>query len=1302
MSPSSLPIRCAVRRRVPLELARLIYRKTGGNPFFAVQFLTNLAEEALIRRDFKTYAWTWDLEGIDAKGFTDNLVDLMVGRLRRLPSSAQDALKLLACLGRNAEIATLELVLGAPRAEINESLRVAIQAGIIVSQGGHYRFLHDRVQEAAYALIPDAQRPALHFQVGQRLLAELTDEEIAERIFDIVNQLNLGVLAGTGPNEKAQIARLNLQAGLRAKASLAYASACSYFAFGLATLGDQTWEQAFDLAIKLLLERAECELLGGNLAVSGELIELLLTKARSKVDRTEGYRLRITLQLLRGDMVLAVRTALECLKMFDMTFPERPTAENVREEYNDLQRRMGSRSIESLIDLPPTEDPEIRALSSVLLILGQSSYYVDEHLYGMFAFRMVKLSIDFGHSSSSIIGYGGMGIILGPAFDRFEDGERFARLAVAVAERHGFQAHRPAAYLLLQMASLWTRTIDEALAPLDFADRTAAETGEVVFACISAQHRVTNLLARGDRLDLIWPESINSLTFVRKKGYAHIVNSLLAIQQFIATLRGDTSNDNLICDEATLLRSGIPVAQCFYWILQLQLRYLMGDPVAALGAAENAKPSLWSARCHIQAGTFQFYHALALLAVIRSAPTSEPSTLRESLKESFAALQTLADTAPHTYAHKRDLAVAEFAGLEGRDLEAMRLYEQAVRSALEKGFIQEAALGAELAANFFASRGLERIAQSYRREARDYYRRWGALGKVAQFDRRHPEAAPKVPQPHLPTVETSLEHLDLVTVIRMSQAVAGEIVLEKLIETLMVIAVEHAGADRGLLILPHGGQFQIEAEARSGRDGIRVHLLGTPAAPSELPVPILEQVIRTQSQVILDDARGQSMFAEDEYMSRKRVRSLLCLPLLKQAELIGVLYLENSLASHVFTPARIAVLRLLASQAAIALENARLFRDVAEREAKIRRLVDANIIGILIFHLEGRIIEANDAFLRMVGYDREDLVLGRIRWTDLTPPEWRDRNVQAAEEAKKTGTAQPYEKEYFRKDGSRVPVLFGSAAFDEQRDQGVAFVLDLTERKRAEEAFRKVQMQLAHANRVATMGQLSASITHEVNQPITAAVTYALAARRFLSAEPPNFREVDDALSLIVKEGNRAGEVVERVRALIKKVPARKDAVAIEDAILEVIALTRTEAANNSVSVRTQFAKGLPPVQGDRVQLQQVLLNLIINAIEAMRDVGEVERELLISTHNEPDGVSVEVRDSGPGFAPETLERVFEAFYTTKPGGLGMGLSICHSIIEAHGGRLWASANLPRGASFQFALPAIANAASRCCTREPS
>jgi PAS domain S-box-containing protein len=631
----------------------------------------------------------------------------------------------------------------------------------------------------------------------------------------------------------------------------------------------------------------------------------------------------------------------------------------------------------------------------------------------------------------------------------------------------------------------------------------------------------------------------------------------------------------------------------------------------------------------------------------------------------------------------------------------MQLYEQAIRSGAERGFLQDRALAGELAARFYRRRGLDKVADIYLDEARDCYARWGAKAKVAQLDHDHPRVRQQAPLVLKPTIEAPVEQFDLAMVIKMSQAVAGEIVLEKLIETLMVIAVEHAGADRGLLLLPRGSRYRIEAGATSGRDGVRVRLVETPVTPSELPLLILEHVIRTQSQVILDDARGQSMFAEDEYMSRKRVRSLLCLPLLKQADLIGVLYLENSLASHVFTPARIAVLKLLASQAAIALENARLYRDVAERETKIRRLVDSNIIGIFIWDFDGRILEANDEFLRMVGYDREDLLAGSIRWTDLTPPDWRDRNNARIEQQKSSGRFEPFEKEYTRKDGSRVPVLIGGATLEEGSDQGVAFVLGLTERKRveaealeSEQRYRKAQLELAHANRVATMGQLTASITHEVNQPITAAVTYALAARRLLSAEPPNFHEVDDVLSRIVKEGNRAGEVVGRIRALIKKAPARKDAVEINDAILEIIALTRMEAANNSVSVRTQLAEGLPRVQGDRVQLQQVLLNLIINAIEAMHDVGEEERELLISSRNKPDGVSVEVRDSGPGFAPADLDRVFEAFYTTKPGGLGLGLSICRSIVEAHNGRLRASANVPRGATFEFAVSAHPDIAS--------
>ena len=357
-------------------------------------------------------------------------------------------------------------------------------------------------------------------------------------------------------------------------------------------------------------------------------------------------------------------------------------------------------------------------------------------------------------------------------------------------------------------------------------------------------------------------------------------------------------------------------------------------------------------------------------------------------------------------------------------------------------------------------------------------------------------------------------------------------------------------------------------------------------------------------------------------------------------------------------------------------------------ECKIRRLVDSNIIGIFIWAKDGRIIDANEAYLRIIGYDRSDLIAGRLNWKDLTPPEWREADDRRAAQLEASGTAQPYEKEYFRKDGTRVPVLVGAAVFEERSGEGVGFVLDLTDRKRAERAYTQVQMELAHANRIATMGQLSASIAHEISQPLGAVLSYANAASHWLAAQPPNVEEVRGAIDFIMKSGVRASEVIDRIRALVKKAPPRKDKLEINEAILQVIALARNEMANSGISVRTQLAEALPPIQGDRVQLQQVILNLLINAIEAMSGMSEGPRELVIrTTKNGSERVLVAVQDTGPGLAPERVDRLFESFYTTKPGGLGMGLSICRSIIEAHQGRLWATANTPHGAVFQFNLP---------------
>jgi len=361
--------------------------------------------------------------------------------------------------------------------------------------------------------------------------------------------------------------------------------------------------------------------------------------------------------------------------------------------------------------------------------------------------------------------------------------------------------------------------------------------------------------------------------------------------------------------------------------------------------------------------------------------------------------------------------------------------------------------------------------------------------------------------------------------------------------------------------------------------------------------------------------------------------------------------------------------------------------------AKVRRLVEADVVGIVMWNLEGAITAANEAFLHMVQYAREDIASGRVRWTDLTPVEWRGRDERAVAELQASGLFQPFEKEYFRKDGSRVPVLLGGALFEGSENEGVAFVLDLTEQKRAQErlraserSLRQVQAELAHVNRVTAMGQLAASITHEVMQPIAAGTNGAQAALRWLGAEPPNLEEVRQALGHAVNEGNRAIDVIGRIRALIKKEPARKDAFDINEAIHEIVGLTHGEVVKNNISVQTQLAEGLPRIQGDKVQLQQVILNLIINAVEAMSSIREGSRELLISTSKDVGGVLVAVRDSGPGLSPESFELLFDAFYTTKADGMGMGLSICRSIVEAHGGRIWASRDFGQGATFQFTL----------------
>ncbi|MCA6113075.1 AAA family ATPase, partial [Bradyrhizobium sp. CNPSo 4026] len=1019
-------LHCQLERAAPL--ADLIHEKTSGNPFFAIQFISTLADDRLLTFDYRARRWVWDLLRIRAKGFTDNVVELMVEKLKRLPPETQKVLQQFACMGNSAEFETLRMGYQGSVEDMHDHLWEAMRSGLIFRADNSYGFLHDRVQEAAYSLIPKELRAEAHLRIGVLLAEHTPAEKREEAIFEIVNQLNRGSHLITSVEDRERVAELNLIAGRRAKLSTAYDSALKYLRAARALLVEETWERNHQLIFAIEYLTAECELL------------------------------TVTVCLAAGD----------------------PLAEVQKECENGLA----------------------------------------------FA-RRVRFGL--------------------------------------VIERCGAQLG-----LILTLRGL-----------------------TATFGCLDHE------------------------------GYSEL-----------DTERRLANSPDLV------------LAEFYYWTRKLQAHFFAGDLASAVDASLHAEPLLWTSAAMFESAVYRFYGALAHAAVWDRATPEQRPTHFDYVLDHHRQLQVWAEVNPETFEDRAALVGAEIARIEGRVLDAQELYDKAIREAHKHGFVHNQAIANEIAGRFYAERGYEKIAATYLRAARACYLRWGADGKVRQLEELYPHLKVDKSIPDKATIATPIEQLDLATVIRVSEAVSGEIVFEKLINTLMRSAIEHAGADRGLLILPRGDKYQVEAEATTSSDKVNVVLKQARVTAADLPKSVFHYVLRTKESVLLHDASSQNSFSADGYIRDHRSRSVLCLPVLKQTRLIGMLYLENNLTTAAFTPARMAVLTLLASQAAISIENASLYRELAEREARIRRLVDANIIGIFVWDLDGRIIDANEAFLRIVGYGRDDLVSGRLRWRDLTPTEWRDADDRRVAELEATGTTQPYEKEYFLKSGGRVPVLVGAATFGGRHDQGVAFVVDLTERKRAEEEIREserryseVQMELVHANRVATMGQLSASIAHEVMQPIAATVTNAQAALRFLNAQRPNLEEVRQALGAAVKDGNRTIDVIDGIRALNKKAPPRKDDLEINEAVLEVIALTRAEVLKKGISVRTQLAESLPLIRADRVQLQQVILNLIVNAIQAMSGVGEGARELLISTRKaEPNGVLVGVRDSGPGLAPAELE----------------------------------------------------------------
>jgi PAS domain S-box-containing protein len=1306
-------LRCDRERAVPL--AQLVHAKTAGNPFFTIQFMSSLADERLLIFDHEAGRWSWDLDRIQAVGYTDNVVDLMVGKLTRLPAETRRALQQFACLGSSAPTAMLSIVLGVFEEQVHASLWPAVRQGLVERMPDSYRFVHDRVQESGYALIPEDERPEEHRRIGRLLAAHTPREAIAEHVFEIVSQFNRATTLIAANDERQRVAELNLIAGQRAKDTTAYESALIYLNAGRALLPEDCWERCGALTFALEIHRAECEFVTGAFAAAEERLSMLSSHAVGSVDFAAVTQLREELFTTIGLTDRAVEACLDYLRRIGVEWSAHPTAAEVEREYESIWRQIGSRSIGELVDLPLMVNPEWRATMDVLAAAIPPAFFTDENLHCMVICRMANLSLAYGNSDGSGYAYVILGMLLGPRFGKYSDGFSFGKLGLGIVEQRGLRRFEARVYLNFgSLVSPWAEPAGAGLSLVRRAFDSAIRLGDVTFATYSRTVLISELLATGQPLDAVDVEAEAGLDFARqfRIGLVHAtqtftqstwtswsrtrVDLITTHLRLIRTLRGltrefgsfnDADFDEGRFEHEFAADSRRSIVASRYWIRKLQACFFAGDYGAAVVAASKV-PGLLSTPPFYEQADFELYGALAHAALCDTGSTAERTEHHEALAAHDRRLRKWAEACPTNLEDRAALVGAEVARVEGREMAAERLYEQAIRSARQQGFIQNEGLAYELAARFQAARGFEAYANLYLRNARHCYRRWGADGKVRQLDELYPRLSDDEPAPDSRgTIGEPVERLELATVLKVSQAVSGEIVLEKLVDTVLRTAMAHAGADRGVLIVPRGDDLRIQAEASTDGSAVPIALRDVPLGSAALPESVVRYAARVHETVHLDDASARGAFSSDEYIRREHARSVLCLPLLQQRRLMALLYLENNLAAGVFTPARMAVLNVLASQAAMSLEKTRLYQELQQREAKIRRLVDANIVGVSVATLEGQIVDANDAFLNMLGYNRDDLISGRLRWTQLTPPDWSAVTEQALAQIAAHGTCDVYEKEYLRKDGSRVPVLIAAAAVEETTGEIVGFVLDLTERKRAEqerERLRQLQAHLAHLNRVTTMGELAASIAHEIKQPIAAAKIDARVCMRALADDRLDVGSAREAAARLVNDATRADEIIKRTTALYKKDTIQRERVDINAMIREMALLFQQEARASSIAIQTRLIDGIPPVMADGVQLQQVLMNLMLNAIDAMKESGGV---LTITSQISEEGeLLISITDTGVGLPTENPDQIFDSFVTTKPHGTGMGLAITRSIVESHGGRLWAIANDGPGATFMFTL----------------
>jgi predicted ATPase/serine phosphatase RsbU (regulator of sigma subunit)/tRNA A-37 threonylcarbamoyl transferase component Bud32 len=949
-------------------LAELVHLKTGGNPFFMNEFLKSLYTEKFLYINLQTGKWQWDLEQIQAQGFTDNVVELMAVKIQKLPESTQSLLKLAACIGNQFELKTLGLIGQKSLIETVRDLNAAVAENLVVPVGDmadvelaiastelsasqvsttnqplpEYKFVHDRIQQAAYSLIPEQELTITHYQIGQLLLQIFSPEVREERIFALVNQLNYGMALVADQTERDEMAQLNLVACRKAKASTAYQAAREYVEIALKLLGEEPWQRQYQMTLTLHEIAAEVASLCGDFDQMEQWVDAVIHHARIPLEQVGVYIVKIEALAFQNKFLEAISLGKSILKELGVEFSNNPTKEDIQQAVQEINTLIGSRPIEELFHLPAMVNTQKLATMRVASSLIASCYVCASPLLPLVIALQVNLSLQYGNSPLSSLSYAYYGCCLNTFLQDVTAAEQFGRLAYRMALEPTGKNMRAETFVVIALFIYHHKShLRETLPLVQAGYQAGLETGKLEYLGYNGHVICSHSSWAGKPLAELEPQIQAYRQQLLDFKLLTAANLCLVYWETALFLLGNPNQVELSFEQAANeenLANDLYRLFIFY-LHRAILKFLVGEIDVARADVLRARPYITTNAGTVCEAGLYFYDSLIALATVPESE-SELAVQRQRVEENQAKLQFWAENAPMNYLHKWQLVEAEKYRVLGQNAEAIELYDRAIAGAKENEYIQEEALANELAAKFYLNWGKERVAQVYMQEAHYTYTRWGALAKVEDLEAKYPQLLSKSSlRPNITSTHTtnhstttgsqSASVLDLATVMKASQAISGEIVLDKLLENLMKILIENAGAQVGYLILESLGRLLIEAEGAIDSDNVAV--LQSIPIENRLPAAIINYVVRTCESVVLSDATVEGNFTQDSYIQQHQPKSILCFPLINQGQLVSIIYLENNLTKGAFTPERLEVLKILSAQAAISIENARLYQTLEDK-----------------------------------------------------------------------------------------------------------------------------------------------------------------------------------------------------------------------------------------------------------------------------------------------------------------------------------------------------------------------------------